>query len=199
MKAIAKTELIDINTHLGRIRAFSTQRDAADWSLPYSGFNVCHYTADKPAHIAECRRRLAAELNLPVENLIIPRQTHSANIAVVDSMPIGSEALENIDGIVTSRSDIALCINTADCVPVILVDPESGIIGAVHSVILLIDKRLHRPEPENRAKRKVLHPKRIDGGRLERSLRPLILPEAGIIILNLLQRLNVVNIPHIQR
>ena len=133
MKAIAKTELIDINTHLGRIRAFSTQRDAADWSSPYSGFNVCHYTADKPAHIAECRRRMAAELNLPVENLIIPRQTHSANIAVVDSMPIDNAALENIDGIVTSQSDIALCINTADCVPVILVDPESGIIGTVHS------------------------------------------------------------------
>jgi YfiH family protein len=60
---------------------------------------------------------------------------HGDNIFVIK--PHGDyfssrEAL-NYDAIVTNRTNVAICIKTADCVPVFLVDRVKKIIGAVHA------------------------------------------------------------------
>jgi len=39
----------------------------------------------------------------------------------------------NYDAIVTDRVHLAICIKTADCVPVFVVDPERKVIAAVHA------------------------------------------------------------------
>lgn len=124
-----------INLHLEApgIVAFSVKRNSPDPAQPYSGFNVCHYTGDSPAHIAQCRRELAETLGIASDRLIIPRQTHSDNIAVIDTIPFDSSRLEGVDALVTRLDNVALCINTADCVPIVMADTEAKIIAAVHS------------------------------------------------------------------
>lgn len=37
------------------------------------------------------------------------------------------------DGLVTDRPDVVLMVRVADCVPVLLADPDAGVIGAVHA------------------------------------------------------------------
>lgn len=115
------------------ITAFSTGRGAVNPADPYDGFNACHYTGDDPVHIAGCRRRLCDALSVPSESLVIPRQTHSARVAVIDTVPVNRESLEGVDALVTSLPSVALAVNTADCVPVVMADPEAGVIAAVHS------------------------------------------------------------------
>lgn len=115
------------------IVAFSTMRSAESPALPYSGFNVCHYTGDSSEHINKCRRQLCKHLGISTDRLIIPHQTHSDRVAVIRSLPIDAELIESTDALVTNISGVALAINTADCVPVLLFDPDAGTIAAVHS------------------------------------------------------------------
>lgn len=108
-----------------------TERCATEALSPYDGVNLCHYTNDAPEHVAECREEFARRLGVPVSALVIPRQTHSTNVAMIEEhVP---DVIENVDALVTRRKDIVLCINTADCVPVLLNDPEAGVIAACHA------------------------------------------------------------------
>ena len=114
------------------IEAFSTMRgnvSQLDASNPYSGFNVCHYTGDDAMHISHCRSELAKLTEVAVDRLLIPRQTHSVNVVI-----IGKEIpdLEGVDGMVTCRDDVALVVNTADCLPIVFNDSKHGIVGVAH-------------------------------------------------------------------
>lgn len=123
-----------VNYDFGRgITAFSTLRGDCSESDPYSGFNACHYVGDSPAHVAACRRLLAADLRIPESRIVIPRQTHSSDVAVIRSTPVDPGLTDSVDALVTGLKDVVLCVNTADCVPVLLSDREAGVIAAVHS------------------------------------------------------------------
>lgn len=115
------------------ILTFISSRGYVDEDDPYSSFNACHYTGDNPRHVADCRHALCRHLGIAGNRLIIPRQTHSVNVTVIDTVPADDAALDGSDAIVTAMPDVALAINTADCVPILLADTANGIIAAVHS------------------------------------------------------------------
>lgn len=109
--------------------AFSTFRGEGCTDNSYAGFNVCHYTGDEMAHVETCRAQLADFISVTVGNLLIPRQTHSINVAEIDD---DVPSLEDVDAMVTSRDDVALVVNTADCLPIVFNDSSNGIIGIAH-------------------------------------------------------------------
>ena len=115
------------------VTAMSTCRGCVVEEDSYSGFNACHYTGDAQEHVTQCREQLCAMLGIGRDNLIIPRQTHSLNVAVIDSIPFDAQRLENIDALVTTLSGVAIAINTADCVPLLFADEENKVIGVAHS------------------------------------------------------------------
>lgn len=90
------------------------------------GFSLCHYTDDDPASVTRCKKALAEALEIDEERLVIPTQTHSVNVASAD------EPLSGVDAVVTDKPNIALCINTADCLPLLMADPQAGVIAAAH-------------------------------------------------------------------
>lgn len=115
------------------VEAFYTFRgDITDVCAPYAGFSVCDYTGGNPATVEECRRELAAQLGIDLEHLMIPRQTHSLNVALVDAAT-QSDELDEIDALVTMQRGVALCVNTADCVPVVVCAPDLPMVAAIHS------------------------------------------------------------------
>lgn len=65
--------------------------------------------------------------------VIQPHQTHSANIACIEERDVDPGKLENVDALITNLSDLAVGVRTADCIPVLLYDPETRAVGAVHS------------------------------------------------------------------
>lgn len=125
--------MIDILAESPRFVAATIPRGAeAVEGNPYSGFNICPYTCDNPSHINQCRLALADELSISPEQIVMPRQTHSPNVKIIDG-PAEIDTLQHIDALVTGCRNIAIGINTADCVPVLLIDENAGVIAAVHS------------------------------------------------------------------
>ncbi|MCH5319953.1 MAG: peptidoglycan editing factor PgeF [Paramuribaculum sp.] len=115
------------------ITAFSTLRDSANYNGNYNGFNTCGYVNDDPGHVESCRKELALELGVDEKELIIPHQTHSANVEIVDSLfDTDSPELDNLDALVTDLPGKPLIIHTADCVPLFLVDPVIPVVAIVH-------------------------------------------------------------------
>lgn len=115
------------------VKAFSTERGAIgtiDPSDPYSGLNTCRYTGDSAAHVADSLRCVASGVTL--QRLILPLQTHSLNVATVTAETPDAD-LEGVDAVVTADPLAAIGIHTADCVPLVMSDPEARVIAAVHS------------------------------------------------------------------
>lgn len=115
------TELIPLMREAADVSAFST----------CIGFNICTYAGADPALAADDLERLSRLTSIPVGRIIVPRQTHSVNVAVIGRggpMP----ALDDTDALVTDRPGLLLCIQTADCLPLLLADTRAGIIGAAH-------------------------------------------------------------------
>jgi polyphenol oxidase len=96
-----------------------------------AGLNVGHGSGDDPERVAE-NRRLAVAAVAPGAQLVTVYQVHSAD-AVVVREPWAHDERPKADAIVTDRPGLALGILTADCAPVLLADPEAGVIGAAHA------------------------------------------------------------------
>jgi YfiH family protein len=62
--------------------------------------------------------------------LVTPRQVHSDIIRLVDSPP---ESQLVGDGLITATPGLLLGIQTADCLPIILVDPKHRAVGVFHA------------------------------------------------------------------
>jgi len=117
----------------GSSTAYCTTRGACDPQSPYSGFSLCHYTGDSPLHTAECRDSLCRHFGITAERVVVPRQTHSSNVAVITSLPVATADIEGVDALVTNLPDMIIGVNTADCVPVVLIDPVEAIYGVTHA------------------------------------------------------------------
>src|SRR5690606_17798646 len=63
--------------------------------------------------------------------LVFPRQTHSCFVDNLSGIP--DHELMETDALVTDTAGICLCIQTADCVPLLLYDPVAKLAGAVHA------------------------------------------------------------------
>jgi hypothetical protein len=115
-----------------RVRhAFFTRQGGVSEGL-YASLNCGYGSGDDRAKVKENRRRALAMLALPEEALATAYQVHSPEvIEVTEPWPL--DARPKVDAMVTTRPGVALGIGTADCAPVLLADPEAGVIGAAHA------------------------------------------------------------------
>ncbi|MBU2696592.1 peptidoglycan editing factor PgeF [Pimelobacter sp. 30-1] len=70
---------------------------------------------------------LAADLDVALVRL---RQVHGADVAVVAD---GSGPVPEADAAVTTAPGVALVVRVADCVPVVLADAATGVLGVAHA------------------------------------------------------------------
>ena len=89
------------------------------------------YTGEHPDVYTETRKELASLIGIPEENIIFPRQTHSDFVALIEKFP--KCELSDTDALVTNQSGICICVQTADCVPILLFDPVKNVISSVHA------------------------------------------------------------------
>ena len=113
--------LHSLSRKFSNLLAFTTTREDFGTLLP--GFNG-------PANLKN-REKLAGMLDMPVSCLVFPEQTHSANVTVVE-LPV-RDGIPDTDALVTCLSGVCLCIQTADCVPLLFYDPEKKVAGAAHA------------------------------------------------------------------
>ena len=89
------------------------------------------FTGDSPEIFTNNRILLAEKLMIKPEQLVFPRQTHTNCVAEISDIP--ENEIKETDALVTNKSGICLCVQTADCVPVLLFDPRENVISAVHA------------------------------------------------------------------
>ena len=110
------------------VRAFMTTRTGGVSGVPYSSMNLGNHVGDDPAAVAENRRRLCTELNLPAEPLWLS-QVHGINVAMTGCDPPGIEA----DGAVGFAPGNVCAVLTADCLPVLFCDRAGTRVAAAHA------------------------------------------------------------------
>lgn len=94
----------------------------------FASLNCRLGSADAPEAVTENRRRALATV-APGARLVGLSQCHSATAIVADPDAPRARA----DGLVTREKGVALGIVTADCAPVLLLDPVAGVAGAAHA------------------------------------------------------------------
>ena len=109
-----------------------TQKDSI---APYN-FSLALHTKEEPSQILQNRNSLKEKF--PNMNFVVANQTHSSNIYIVTKKEeIGwqkvEDAIENCDALITNLSNVMLTILTADCVPILLLDPKQKVVSAIHA------------------------------------------------------------------
>ena len=97
----------------------------------YAGLNAGVGSKDDPAAVAENRRRVAAGFGTDPDHLNGCYQIHSA-VARVAEGPWRSDRPEG-DAVVSVEPGLLCSVLTADCAPVLLADPETRAVAAVHA------------------------------------------------------------------
>lgn len=114
----------------GARHGFFTRAGGVSTGL-YAGLNTGIGSNDDPAAVAENRRRVAAYLNGVPDDLAACFQVHSA-VARTAITGWKGDRPEG-DAVVTAKPGVICAILTADCAPVLLADPEAGVVGAAHA------------------------------------------------------------------
>lgn len=106
-----------------------TSKNTEDTSK-YGSFNLAAHVGDDSRKVISNREKLANKIEVLGSQLIFANQTHSTNVKVVNDT---SESLDDIDAMITNKKGVCLNVLTADCVPILLIDPVKNVIGVVHA------------------------------------------------------------------
>lgn len=98
----------------------------------YASLNGGLGSDDDKANVLENRRRMAEQLGVAPANFLNVHQIHSPD-AVVATGPWDSGPRPKADAIVTRTEGLAIGVTTADCGPILFVDPAARVIGAAHA------------------------------------------------------------------
>lgn len=119
--------------------AFTTTIEGGVSEGNYTSFNLGEYSGDDLQSVVANRNKLADMLNISIDKLFLPYQTHEDNICIVDSDFLSKNSeqqkrlLNGIDAVITNQKGAFIGVGTADCVPVLIYDPVQKVLAAVHA------------------------------------------------------------------
>lgn len=109
-----------------------TDREGGASAAPFDSLNLGGHVGDDLAAVTRNRRALAQALGRAPERVLFLDQCHGTEVVVANGPWPGGRA-PKADGVVTTVPGLALAVLVADCTPVLLADPEAGVVGAVHA------------------------------------------------------------------
>lgn len=95
----------------------------------FRGLNLGLHVGDDPQSVLANRAQLKRELQLSSEPIWL-NQDHGTNILRVTRRPT---SMVTADGLITSKSGLACCVMTADCMPLFLCDQAGSEVAVVHA------------------------------------------------------------------
>lgn len=105
----------------------------------YSSLNLGMKVNDKPEIVIKNRKLLAEAVSIPLQNFVIPSQSHTSNVAIINTSHKGmgvfdkDTAILETDAMITNEKEICLVVFGADCVPMIFYDPIKKVIAVAHA------------------------------------------------------------------
>jgi polyphenol oxidase len=120
----------------GFLGAF-TERTGGSSEGPFRSLNLGLATKDSPDRVFDNRGRVAAGFGL--RQIAALRQVHGSTVVHVESGPSwhgfdgGRRDVPQGDALATASPDLGLLILTADCIPVVMADPETRTLAVAHA------------------------------------------------------------------
>jgi YfiH family protein len=122
----------------GVVAAFSC-RVGGRGAPPYDGLNLGLHVGDDLRVVLGNRRRVATVLGLAGLPWSTVRQVHSARVVQArrdllgPGPPEARPQLAEADGLVSGEAGMVLAVFAADCLPLLLADPDARVVAAVHA------------------------------------------------------------------
>ena len=116
------------------VQGFTTRHEGVS-RAPYNSLNLGTNTLDQPHDIEGNRSLLTRAFGITQDALVTVKQVHGSDILVINepnedfSHFYGLES----DAIITNQPGVMIGVCVADCTPILLLDPEKGVIAAVHA------------------------------------------------------------------
>lgn len=118
---------MDLATH-----AFCTRLGGVSEG-PFSSLNTGFRAGDREEDVHRNLTLIAESFSIPANRLVLMGQVHGDRILILDGNGPPPGSIPACDGLITDRPGVALGIKTADCVPLLFVDPVRRVIGVAHA------------------------------------------------------------------
>lgn len=115
----------------GFVNGFSTRMGGVS-PFPSADLNLAGFNEDSAENIFENRRRFLKAFP-PGMKLAAVWQVHGDQIKIVSTAEEIGDSEDKADGVICGLPGILAAVKTADCVPVLIADPDSGAFAAIHA------------------------------------------------------------------
>ncbi len=97
--------------------------------FPPTGLSLLKAEILSETEVNHHRQTVANAIGVPIEALKFQKQVHEHRVRIISA----ESGVEDSDGMVTQTQGLVLCAGMADCVGILLYDPEHEAVGALHS------------------------------------------------------------------
>ncbi len=113
---------------LGFLNAFSTRQASES-----NEFSLGHFSAEQREQMLTNRNRFKAAVGAPEATLVTAKQIHSADVRIVENHEDAAREPQPGDALTANLSKVLLGIQTADCMPIVIVDERTRAFAGVHA------------------------------------------------------------------
>lgn len=100
---------------------------------PWGSLNVGGTVGDDLVRVRENRLLSFKALGCHPESIFDVWQVHSADVVCANAPRPTDESLRQADIILTDKANVSLFMRFADCVPILMYDPHTAVIGVAHA------------------------------------------------------------------
>jgi len=118
-----------------KFESFKKYKDITHFVTTKEGWvsgNKPRFTGDQESEFSEFRKELAVSCECNPDQFVFARQTHSDHVAIVSSAQ-RKTTIADTDALISNEPGLFVCVQTADCVPILLFDPEQKVVAAIHA------------------------------------------------------------------
>lgn len=121
----------------GAVRhTFSTRLGGVSGGV-YSSMNLSFRNGDSRENVEKNYEILCGAVGIDTSHLVLSRQTHTDNVRIVTSADCGTgytkPSFQDVDGLITAESGVALVTQYADCTPLLFCDPIRRVAATSHA------------------------------------------------------------------
>jgi len=102
-------------------------------SAPWNSLNLGGTVGDDLARVRENRNIVFKAMDRPINSIFDVWQVHSADAVCAYAPHPEGESYRQADIILTDRPEVTLFMRFADCVPILVHDPNKGVVGVSHA------------------------------------------------------------------
>jgi YfiH family protein len=136
MKRIDRIQYVDVEFSGSScsVQGFTTRHEGVS-RPPYNSLNLGMNTQDQQSTVEGNRSLLTRAFGISQEALVTPRQVHGSDILVISEPNEDYSHFLSVEGdaVITNQPNVMIGVCVADCVPILICDPEKRVVAVVHA------------------------------------------------------------------